>query len=148
MSPNRFHCGSHYVFPVSYFEGQYTQIHKVKNTIADMGYILWLRNLKTSLLYGCQPAPSSPPITTTTKGCPFIPKWFPMDYCSNSHSPPTHPTPPLKAYRCHSLCFRTVAWPCSIRSSSQTLAFFPFAYCNTAGEGGLTFSHGRPKTVT
>lgn len=89
-----------------------------------------LRNAKTSVLYGCQQASSSPP--NNKKSCPFIPDLFPMEYCSNSH-----PLPPyIKAYRCHSLSFRTVAWPCSIRSSSQTLAFFHLHTVTQQGREG------------
>lgn len=46
------------------------------------------------------------------------------------------PCPPVKAYRCHSLCLRTVAWPSSIRSSSQTFAFFYLHTVTQQGRGG------------
>lgn len=66
-----------------------------------------------------------------TKVAPLFTDLFPMGYCSNSH-----PRPPVKAYRCHSLCLRTVAWPSSIRSSSQTLAFLYLHTVTQQGRGG------------
>lgn len=132
LSPNRFCYGCHYISPQRSFEGQHTQIPEVKSYLADKDYLLYLGRFENIYLYSivtyeCELSPA----TTTTQGCPFIPNWFPIENYSHSQ--------PVNACKCYSLSFKTVDWPCSIRSSSQTLAFSHLHTVTLHGGGRANF---------